>query len=77
MSVPESCAVRREAQLEALTAVSIGLPLSCEGSLFSSADLFYSAAGNRRERAIASVRTLGVVARTRHAESSILCPCSF
>jgi len=44
--VPESCAVRREAQREALTGVSIGQPLSRERTLIPSADAVYSAEGH-------------------------------
>ena len=53
--VPESCAVCREAQREALTGVSIGQALSRERTLIPSADAFYSAEGSMSQRAIASV----------------------
>ena len=51
---PESCAVRREAQGEALTGVRIGQPSSRERLLVPGADAVSKAEGNMLERAIAS-----------------------
>lgn len=69
MSVPESCVAHCEVGGEALTGVSVGQPLSRETILIPSADVFYSTEGNSRGCAIASTRTLGVVARTWHADT--------
>lgn len=68
MSVPESCVGHREVSGEALTGVSVGQPLSRETILIPSADVFYSTEGNSAGHAIASARTLGVVARTWHVD---------
>jgi hypothetical protein len=56
--VPESCAVYREVQREALTGVRIGQPLSHETSLAPGADAVREAEGNTSEHAIASARSI-------------------
>jgi hypothetical protein len=56
-AVPESCAVRREVQGEALTGVRIGQPSSRESLVVPGADAVARAEGNMPERAIASAPT--------------------
>ena len=54
---PESCAVHREVQGEALTGVRIGQPSSRDSSVIPGADAVLNAEGNMPERAIASAPT--------------------
>jgi hypothetical protein len=53
-AVPESCAVSREGQGEALTGVRIGQPLSREINVIPGAHAFQAVEGNMTGRAIAS-----------------------
>jgi hypothetical protein len=56
-AVPESCAVRREVQGEALTGVRIGQPSSRESLRIPGADAVSLAEGNMPGRVIASAPT--------------------
>ena len=54
MFVPESCALHREVQSEALTGVPIGQPLSRERTQNLDVDAFYSAEDSMQRRVFAS-----------------------
>ena len=68
-TVPESCAVCREAQREALTGVRVGQPLSRERSIVQGADAVAVAEGktDRCENASACTALRGL--RTWHART--------
>ena len=55
--VPESCAMHREVQREALTGVRTGQPLSRVTSLAPGADAVRMAEGNTTQHVIASARS--------------------
>ena len=61
---PESCAVARKGDSEALTGERAGQPLSRESTLFSGADVVPLTEGNTDGRDIARPRRPGVVADT-------------
>ena len=63
---PESCAVVREGNSEALTGEHIGQPLSLEMNIVSGADAFSIAEGHTDGRAIASARLARRGRRTWH-----------
>ena len=68
-AVPESCAVCREAQREALTGVRVGQPLSRERSRVQGADAVAVAEGNTDRRDNASAWTALRGRRPWHART--------
>jgi hypothetical protein len=68
---PESCAVAREGNSEALTGERTGQPLSRESTLFPGADVVPLTEGNTDGRDIARPRRPGVVADTGMCGSSL------
>ena len=68
-TVPESCAVCREAQREALTGVRVGQPLSRERYIVQGADAVEVAEGNTDRRDTASAWTTLRGLRPWHART--------
>ena len=68
-TVPESCAVCREAQREALTGVRVGQPLSRERSRVQGVDAVAVAEGNTDRYDSASIWTALRGLRTWHART--------
>ena len=71
-TVPESCAVCREAQREALTGVRVGQPLSRERSRVQGADAVAVAEGNTDRYDSASIWTALRGLRTWHARTLLV-----
>jgi hypothetical protein len=71
-TVPESCAVYREVQCEALTGVRVGQPLSRERFVFQGADVVGSTEGNTYRCDTASTWTALRGRRPWHARTLLV-----